>query len=509
MFGELEVALLPPVVPMNILLITTDQQRHDHLGLAGLQAIATPNLDRMGTEGLHFRRAYCPAPICTPTRVSLLTGLYPSRHHAYSIGVTPDPFPSPTLPELLKKQGYRTALFGKHHFVSRVDENWHISGQREPNDNFFRNVKGPYVGFDEFQGSTGHTINSQVKEHYRAWLEEQGVDYEPWFPQLREGYDHQRCGSWEIPPEYHDTQWVGNLSTEFIERQASQDQPWFCWASFQDPHEPFVCPEPWYSSVDTSKMPMLEGYRPGEFDDRHGLYAGSYHHRLDPWQDEKGIPCILGEGAYAGREREAMQATLGMIGFIDSQVGRLLAALAKTGQDKNTLVVYTSDHGEMHGHHGLWGKGYPAYEDCQRVPLLIWGPGILRARGSTDALANLVDLPHTFLSLTQTPLPQGLQGADLSPILNGEQERVQEGVLVECRAVRNLNQRTFITSRYKLVIYSESSEGELYDLQEDPDQYQNLWNDPQRMALRDEMLSGMLRFELNREGHVLPRRAFA
>lgn len=491
----------------NILLITTDQQRHDHIGIAGMKGIATPNLDRLGTEGLHFRRAYCPAPLCTPTRVSLLTGRYPSSHYAYSIGVTPDPFPSPTIPELMGQHGYRTALFGKHHFVSRVDEDAHISGQEDPGSEFYRNFNGPYVGFQEFQGSSGHTINTQVEEHYKVWLEDQGVDYEAWFPQLRPGYDHHRCGVWEIPTEYHDTQWVGNLTADYMERQ-SGEQPWFCWASFQDPHEPFVCPEPWYSRVDESQIELFEHCREGEFDDRHPIYGGIYEGDLSEWHDEKGVPCVQGRGAYAGCEREALRATLGMIGFIDEQVGRFLDVLEKTGQADNTLIIFTSDHGEMHGHHGLWGKGYAAYEDCQRVPFLVWGPGLLGAKGSTDALANLVDLPRTFLSLAAIPLPQGMQGTDLSPVFKGEKKSVQEETMVECRGVRNLSQRTLVTDRYKLVVYSDGTEPELYDLKEDPEQYRNFYGWRAYRHAQKEMMERLTSFEAAREGVVHARRAF-
>ena len=155
----------------NILFITTDQQRFDHLGLKGLQAIDTPYLDRLGREGVHFDRAYCPSPVCTPTRVSLLTGRYPSSHLAYTIGVTPDPFPGPTLPEVLGRAGYVTALFGKTHFVRREDEARQMAGGVEPDAAFFRQWRGPYLGFQTFEGSTGHTINNIPAMHYRTFLD--------------------------------------------------------------------------------------------------------------------------------------------------------------------------------------------------------------------------------------------------------------------------------------------------------------------------------------------------
>ncbi len=495
----------------NILFITTDQQHANHLGVKGLKAIDTPHLDRMAHEGIHFDRAYCPSPICTPTRVSLLTGLYPSSHGAYSIGVTLPEFPRHTLPEILVEKGYRTALFGKTHFVSRKDEERHMAGTDEgPGPDFFREWRGPYLGFQEFEGSTGHTINNWPAQHYRLFLEDSGRDWEPWFPINRPDYDHHACGRWNIPEEFHDTAWVTERTEGFIKRQANAEQPWFCWASFQDPHEPLVCPEPWFSSVRTELIDLPEGYREGEFADRHPFYEACYRRDMKKWQEGQGVPAVLGCPEKTERRSAAMQATLGMVAFIDDRLGRLFQALEDTAQLENTLIIFTSDHGEMHGHHGLWGKGITAYEDCQRVPLLMWNPGLVKNYGTCPALANLVDLPATILSLIGCQVPIGMQGKDLSPILSGEADTVQDSTLVECRPTREtLHQQTLITDRYKLVLYRDGEEGELYDLEDDPDQYENLWQAGAFGAIREELLLRLTRFHMEREGRVVSRVGFA
>lgn len=494
----------------NILLITTDQQRADHLGVKGLEAIATPALDRLATEGVHFDRAYCPSPVCTPTRVSLLTGKWPSQHGAYSIGVTADPFPQPTIAELLSDAGYHTALFGKGHFVRRQDEAAHVSGQPEPSPDFFREFTGPYVGFQEVQTCIGHTTNCKPDMHYRVFLEEAGVDYEPWFPQLT-GDPHFH-GSWPIPDSYHDSNWVGSLTEQYLQDRASQDEPWFCWASFQDPHEPFCCPEPWFSNVDTDKLEIYEPAREGEFDDKPAFYAEAYAGDWSRCNDGNGVPCVFShrkDGRDADWARTSLQATLGMIAFIDHQVGRMLDALEASGQLDNTIIIFTSDHGEMHGHHGFWGKGLTAYEDCQRVPLLIWGPGVLEGSGTTQSIANLVDLPITMLGLAGVEPPPGMQGIDLQPVLADPTAEVQADTIVELQATPVIYQQTYITQRHKLVVYRDSNEGELYDLEADPDQYINLWDDPGSAGLKLKLLQAMQRKQMAREGVRHPRRSFA
>ena len=491
----------------NILLITTDQQRFDHMGLAGLKAIQTPNLDRLGTEGVHARRSYCPSPICTPTRLSLLTGLYPSQHSGYSIGTSPDPFPEYTIPAALSKAGYETGIIGKTHFVARPEEERHISGEETPEPDFYRSWTGPYAGFDYVQAGTGHTINKVPAMHYRNFLEDAGADYAQWFPQMAPGYDHHTSGKWDLPQELHDTWWVTERTKDFVER--NQDKPWFCWASYEDPHEPFVCPEPWFSSVDTDKMPDYEAARLGEFDDKPKIYDQLHRDAMDEINESHGIPCIHGDERHEAQRHSNMQATLGMIAFIDHKVGELIKSLERTGQLDNTLIVFTSDHGELHGHHSLWGKGMTAYEDCQRVPLLIWGPNLFSRRGNTDELMSLVDLPASFLALAGVDDYPHTQGRNLLPFLREEKNDTQDSVIVECRATQeNHNQVSLITRRHKLVITMNDPMGELYDLSRDPDQYNNLWNKPDYATVKADLLEQLAQKRLSSEPTYRPRKSF-
>ncbi|MBK1879857.1 sulfatase family protein [Pelagicoccus mobilis] len=493
----------------NILLITTDQQRADHVGLGGLTHVETPNMDRIGRMGAHFERAYTVSPICVPTRVSLLTGQYPSSHGAYSIGVTADPFPATLFTKALRDSGYYLSLFGKSHFVARPDEECHISGGYDTDDSFYQNGPTPYLDFHEFEGSTGHTINTVPSMHYKAFLEKAGADYKKWFPQMSPGYDHEVCGPWDIPEKFHDTTWVADLTEGFIERRKDAGEPWFCWASFQDPHEPFVCPEPWYSSVSDENLPILPGYKEGEFDDRIDTYRNGYEKHWEAYDEGNGVPCVGGRVGWDEKKENAMRATLGMLKFLDHRLGTILEKLEKTGQLENTLIIFTSDHGELHGHHGIWGKGALAFEDCQRVPLLIAGPGVKKREESSHSLISLVDLPRTCLDFAGVPIPQGMQGVNQAPMLMGEVEEVRDAVLVECHPTRkSLANHTLITDDWKLVVYRNSEEGELYCLESDPDQSRNLWDKNEYADVKAKLLLRLTRLNIQREGEKAPRNTF-
>ncbi|MFW6303552.1 MAG: sulfatase, partial [Candidatus Sumerlaeota bacterium] len=428
--------MMPEAKP-NILFITTDEQRWDQIGITGLTGIETPNMDRLAREGVCLTRAYSASPTCTPCRVTMLTGQYPSIHGAYTIGVTPDPFPRPLLTETLQDSGYYTALVGKHHFVQRCKEEEHLGAPENDADkmDYYRRWHGPWLGFDEVYASSGHTKSGNPKQHYRVWLEERHNDYEKYFPEL--GGTAPAYGAWHLPAELSDSAFVSERISKIIEEQ--KDQNWFCWASFQDPHGPFVCPKEWFERVDTEAMPEpMEGYRKGEFDDRPKFYA-KIHAANEQWGEKSyrvdGLELggVYGHAEDVENERTIMQVEAGLVGMLDHYIGEMLKTLERTGQLDNTIIILTSDHGTMLGHHGLWGKGMAAYEDCQRVPFIAWGKPIER-RGVKDDLANVADIPRTILSLCGCEIPQGMQGTDLGNYLRGETDQTVEATLIEYRA---------------------------------------------------------------------------
>jgi uncharacterized sulfatase len=188
-----------------------------------------------------------------------------------------------------------------------------------------------------------------------------------------------------------------------------------------------------------------------------------------------------------------------MISLMDHHIGRILDALEETGQRQNTLVIFTSDHGDMLGDHGFWWKGFVPYEEHMRVPLIVSLPGNIPAGTATEALQSLLDLPPTILSYAGVPVPEEMQGVDQRPAWENHTVPVRESVIVEERLFHSdWGQDCLITPTHKLCFYANRDYGELYDLVEDPNQIENLWDRPRQATLKQELLRSLLSEQITR-----------
>lgn len=505
----------------NILFITTDQQRWDYLGLHQTPGLRTPYLDRIGREGRFFPNTYTVSPICTPCRVSLLTGKFPSRHGAVSIG-SATRFESPTLPELLQRAGYATGLFGKSHFVPRPVECHHAAGRWQQGDplpvddlahdtDFWAAHDSPYLGFERFRGCAAHNCDRIPDQHYRAWLRDQGADLAE-MDALHRPPPEKRTGRWDLPPHLHQTAWITEESIRFIREAEGGGRPWFCWTSIQDPHSPFVCPDPWFSDVPAETQPPAIPDHPGKpayyqlLVDR-GIFEDGAVRFYD--EDKLGVPHTLGGRSVAPEKAlVSRRAYKAMCNMIDHYLGRIFQTLEDEGTLDNTWIVFTSDHGDFLGDHGIWYKGLPAFDESQRVPLVVRAPSTGQ-RGECRDLFSLIDLPSTFLSIAGLPIPPDWQGLDQSATLSGSGPGKRECVLVECNPTSRANQFTLVTPEWKLVVYQSIAEGELYHRPSDPAQRNNLWLHPGHAAAKTDLLHTLSREILRRDGHQNPRIANA
>lgn len=480
----------------NLLLILSDQQRADTLGCVNPQ-IRTPSLDRLAIEGVRFDRAYPPTPVCLPCRAALATGQYPSTCGAtHNTCYLPENYPF-FVANYLRSHGWFTHLVGKSHFSYYHDKASKESIPFIMNREYYRRWHGPWMGFERVDLCAGHTTEKHAcGMHYGLWLEEQGVDCAKFFGHTQ----YEAFGPWDLPEEYHNSKWVADQAIAGLERAAREKRPFYQWVNFQDPHNPCMVPEPWASMYDPAQIPTF-GFKPGEpdsFDSKPrfyretlqhpGGYAARYsdprmphagnvsHFDWTPDQIQKNAACYYG-----------------MVSLLDHHLGRILDALDHLGLAENTLVVFSSDHGELLGDHGLWWKGVTAFEECQRVPMLARLPGQLPAGQATRALQSLLDVQPTFLELAGLPQPPEMEGVSQLKCWRHPSEAVRTGVLIEERPWdTDWVQLTWQTPEYKLVFYTGQEEGELYHLDTDPHQIDNLWHQPQHATTKNALIHDLL-----------------
>jgi len=454
----------------NILLIMTDQQRFDSLGCTGLAAAHTPNLDRLAARGALFERCYTNNPICGPARASLMTGKSVPEHGVYRLyDVLGDD--EILFTEHLQRLGYRTALFGKLHVSSIHDE----AVRRHPHD-----------GFDVYEWCVEGCVRMDSPfQAYRAWLDRVN-------PALCERLARQGRGVKDIPREFHLTHWAAERACEFI-RDWDGEQPFFCKMSLFDPHNPYDdCPPDGMNRIDASSIPdplIVDG----EFDGKPADLLREHHESYLGDFDDVTLDDL----------RAMRRGYHGSIALADMEIGRVLDALDARGIADETLVIFTSDHGDMLGDHQLLVKGAFFYDPCVRVPLLMRWPGRFGSPRRVQALVQLHDLAATVLDAAGFP-PDRLgevmpESESLLGLAAGEAGLVRD-FAVCCYRNSGITQGSrywappiratmFRDDTHKVNVYHDvggggETEGELYDMDSDPQELRNLWNDPAAADVR-------------------------
>lgn len=495
----------------NILLITTDQHHYECLGVR-TEALATPNLDRLAADGALFDRAYCPNPLCSPSRASIITGQYPSSHGCWTIGTKLDE-DVPTVSGLLSDAGYATSLIGKAHFqpLASTPEQTSLEAPPRFRDlDFWREFNGPYYGFDHIELARNHGDEPWAGQHYGLWMEGRGLtDWRDYY--RAEPRDPARQHSWDLPEEHHYTTFVTDRSIAAIERAAADDRPFFTWASFQDPHPPYLVSEPWASMYDPADV-SIGRLEPGELDAMPPWFRQTQLENPDFTQWKETPFPNHGFGSHLIDEaklRQDVAIYYGMISFIDAGVGRILETLDRLGIADNTIVVFTTDHGHFLGQHGLIAKGAFHYEDLLRIPMIVRAPGV-PAGSRVEGLQSLIDYAPTFLSAAGLDVPLQTQGVDQWPTWTGAADSVRDHVMVENRHQPTaVHLRTYIEDRYKITAYRDQPYGELFDLADDPGEHRNRFDDPGYASIRADLTERFLNAELARERSRYARIAVA
>jgi arylsulfatase A-like enzyme len=497
----------------KILFVTTDQQRYDTLVCNGGTLSRTPVIDGLAAEGVRYERAHPQSVVCMPSRSTMVTGQYPSTHGVWMNGV-PLPGDAPSVVEVLRRSGYRTALVGKAHFEPyfdpflRFEENLLSREGTTPHGGHRR-------GFEHLETAAHGAIGPL---HYCQWLLKE-------HPEAIGMYCRAIDDSLQVSaatggdtgaPQvkvnpidrgiYH-TDWVADRVIDWLDTVAA-DEDWFCWMSFPDPHHPWDPPESEVGRVDWHDVPLPAGY-PEDRATREAIIDAKPRH-WRAWYDgtlvsnyeapADWVPATL----TADQVREVNARNAVEVELIDEALGRVLTRVAERGWTNDVDVVFTTDHGELQGDFGLLFKGPYHVDALMRIPL-VWRPApSSRADAAPRASVvsrpvGLVDLAPTFCTIAGIEPPGWMQGAPL-PVDDADADaRGFDKVLTEWDSElfgTDVHLRSMMRDRWVVTVYlpgtsHDGTEGELYDLVDDPLQRVNRWDDPAVRPLRDDLVADL------------------
>lgn len=458
----------------NILWYCSDQQRFDTIAALGNPHIHTPRLDQFMREAVTLTHAFCQSPICTPSRASFLSGMYPSAMTVNGNGNSEFPrhFEDRLVTHRLAREGYDCGLVGKLHLASPA------LGQEKRVDD----------GYRSFEYSHDHKGPREIGHDYAEWLRAQGVEPDALMDShdpatYRDGAKIKSFGGLYVPtpdddnapPHLHQTHWCTEKAIEFIQKNRHGDQPWLLSVNPFDPHPPFDAPWEYFRRYDPATLPGAH-FQESDLAHQAKLVAAGIDFQSQPQSPDVWDDRLIQASYYA------------MIEQIDHEFGRLLDFLEMTGQRENTIIIFMSDHGEMLCDHGLLLKGCRLYEGLVRVPLMISWPEHFGQNGVSDALVELIDLVPTFYDLLDMDIPYFVQGNSLLPLLTGQTDSHRDFVRTEFFGAINYPDLTHATMyrdrRWKLVRYHNKNLCELYDLETDPWEHHDLADHPDYQAIK-------------------------
>lgn len=474
----------------NIVIIMTDQQRADLTAREGFPLDTTPSLDRLAKQGTWFNRAYTSMPVCGPARVSMLTGRYPGATRVRTNHNIGDAVYGRDLFDVVRELGYATALSGKNHS--------HLTADRT--DHFF--ALGHHGGRGE-----DRTGDEKAFDAYLTGLCHRAAMEPTPFP-LACQCPYRAVSSAQ--------RWIGGLD----------GQPFCLWLSFPEPHNPYQVPEPYFSMFPPETLPPTAT-------GREALAVKGYKFH---WVRELGE---MGFGDYEAQVPRARSNYMGMLRLLDDQVGRFVTFLEEKGLRENTILVFLADHGDFVGEYGLVRKGPELPEVLTRIPLLVTGPGIVAGEDAHSAHVSIVDLMPTLCEAVGAPIPEGVQGRSLWPLLKGEaypeaefasayaeqgfgglhytaedvldpEDGLVPAISFDCLNTRSQSgtMRMARKGDWKLA-FDMQGRGQLYHLKDDPVELNNLYGNQDFSDIQQEMLAELLAWTLRAQDPLpLPRRRY-
>ena len=502
----------------NFLFVITDQHRADHLGCSGNTIVQTPNIDEIAAKGTRWSRFYVANPICMPNRASIMTGRMCSAHGARHNGI-PLSKDHTTFVEVLREAGYRTGLIGKSHLqcftgLPATNKFSPAEGMTVPSPRLRDAIKNnrhtpdydleivarwhtplsdrtgtDFYGFEHVEVVADH--GDQAGGDYLLWAKQQCPDFERLVgPECALADDRTNAPqAWRtaVPEELYSTSWIAERSEAWLSERAESDEPFFLQMSFPDPHHPFTPPGRYWNMYDPARIPLPESFGCGDLPPiramREALRKG-----IDPRDNQNPFAVTEDEA------RSIIALTYGMITMIDDAIGRVMNKLDDLGLADDTVIVFTSDHGDYMGDHGLMLKLLLHYQGLIKVPF-IWHDPMLPTRMEVDdGLASSIDIASTILARAGIQPYNGIQGRDLLSTAP------PEAIMVEEDSQRSMigfdrpqRVRTVVTRRFRMSLREGEDWNELYDLSADPGEMDNLYDRSSALAIRHELSEVMLR----------------
>jgi arylsulfatase A-like enzyme len=433
----------------NVLLIMDDQHHAGCLGYRGHPDVKTPHIDALARQGVRFDECFCQNGVCTPSRVSYMTGMYCHSHGVYTNESHAIPSSLRSLPHLLQRHGYRTALVGKKHLPQ-----WEHHGFQY--ERFCCDSDGPAESL-----------------HYYKYLEALGLHGR--YGELGDVKRFTLSREPQLPAEHSFEGWTGTEAVRYLESCGPND-PFFLMVGFERPHPPLTVPEGCPVTYDPGRITLPSNDVELPLNESSFFFARG--------GEAKWVKSVHGEDSL----REALCAYYALISLIDEQVGKIIQSLEDQDLRDNTIVIFCADHGDFAGEYGKMGKGWN-YDAVHRVPFVWSWPGHFEAGRIHQGLVETVDLFPTICNLANVSVPRTVQGMDLAETLMGEGAESKDAVFYEFVGVKTIR-----TKKYKLSygFDGEREIGELFDLVADPHEYKNLFVDATYASTRESLLRRLL-----------------
>jgi len=452
----------------DIILIITDQQRYDTIAELGFPYMDTPNLDRLVREGATFTNCHISAPSCAPSRASLFTGYFP---HTTGIFKNADTWQHSWV-ELLNKSGYHCVNVGKMHTTPfETPLGFH---ERYVVENKDRYLEGRYY-FDEWDKALAA----------RGLVKQQRVLY-------RKREDYSEClgaFDWELPADTQSDNFVGNMAAWWLKTKPQSEKPLFLEIGFPGPHPPYDPTPDEAAPYMEKELPLLE-VTEEELENQPPPFKAMRKHNSEV--DHDSVVHQLNPSQEARHRQRAYY--LANVTMIDKKVGEILQALEERGDLENSVVIFTSDHGDCltdHGHSQKWTM----YDTITRMPMIVWSPGRFEGDQRIDGLCQQMDIGPAILELAGIEVPESMEARSVLPALEGREwderevvfaEHSKDGILQETECMTMVRNRG-----WKLVHFLDEPFGQLFDLENDPDEVNNLWDAPEHSSKKQALLDAL------------------